>query len=112
MCLGTRRLKPPWATLCDVAINLWLAFDEGGSAGMGSLSEAAVLADAQRRAALEVGGIYGFNLKEAALCKLHGWEHVEEVRIRRVTAAAVIVACKTAAGQHQFYGGAAALVTA
>jgi hypothetical protein len=107
-----RRVKPPWVMLCDAVINLWWAFDEGGSAGMGSLSEAAVLADAQRRAALEVGGVYGFNLKEAALCKLHGWEHVEEVRIRRVTAAAVIVACKTAAGRNQFYGGAVAPVNA
>lgn len=88
----------------------WVEGDggEGGRRwrGMEPLSEAAVLADSLRKARLEVGGIYSFNAKEAALCKLHGWDHIRECAIKRVTSSNVVVTCKTtfSSPTDGFYG--------
>jgi hypothetical protein len=80
----------------------------GEGRGMLPLSEAAILADSLLKAQLEVGGIYSFNAKEAALCKLHGWENVRECSIKRVTSTSVFVACKTTtsspANDDEFFG--------
>ena len=50
-----------------------------------------------------VGGVHSFNAKEAALCKLQGWEHVRECSIKEVTSRSVVVACKTTTSDA-FYG--------
>ena len=75
--------------------------------GRGTFSEATMLTDSLRRARFDVGEIYSFSAREAALNKLRGWGSVVECKIKRIiNSRSVVVACKTAstASESAFYG--------